>query len=199
MRSVSKPLLLVVFSLTPLVKWPGSLFSTPLMTFSSAPRRPRCGPQMMSISVPRPLPLLPLSPVLFMKNMRTPHSSSKAPKVARRAPVMYPMQSLGISRTVQSSRSSQPSTYTGPSSWSKSHLMYSFPLRRSFLVPEKIAVWPIYWTMAPEDRSSFLRVPPCLPSAYDSSSSWKVMESEPQVPESSFPKSRSSTSCLILL
>eukprot|EP00438_Fugacium_kawagutii_P021786 Skav236014 [mRNA] locus=scaffold3189:128586:131753:+ [translate_table: standard] len=75
------------------------------------------------------------------------------------------MQSLGMSRTVMSSRSSQLSTQTGPSSCMKSHFMYSLARLRSALVPEKRAVWPTYCTTAPDERSSFLRVPPCFPSA----------------------------------
>mmetsp|Transcript_86314 Transcript_86314/g.166146 ORF Transcript_86314/g.166146 Transcript_86314/m.166146 type:complete len:201 (+) Transcript_86314:708-1310(+) len=197
MRSVSNPLVSVIFSRRPFVKVPGAFLSISFMHFSSAPRRPRSLPKIMSCSLQPCRP--PLSPSFVMKNMSVPHASSMRPSVARRLPVIYPMQSLGTSTTVQSSRSCQPFTYTGPSSWPKSHLMYSLARRRSWRVPEKSATCPTYCTIACEARSSFFLVLPCLPRAYESSSSWKVMVSVPQVPVESMPLSRPTTSSRILL
>lgn len=86
MRSESKPCLSDSLFLTPFVKWPGLLVSTPLITLSSVPFLALSGPKMASFSGP-PLPR-PLSSCLFIKNMSVPHSSSMLPSVARRFPVM---------------------------------------------------------------------------------------------------------------
>mmetsp|Transcript_85875 Transcript_85875/g.247848 ORF Transcript_85875/g.247848 Transcript_85875/m.247848 type:complete len:260 (+) Transcript_85875:470-1249(+) len=181
MRSVSKPRRSDCFSRRLRVKKPGLLVSIPLMTFSSEPLRPRSGPKMAKRSVP-PRPF-PRSSASLMKNISVPHSSSMTPRVARRLPVMYPMQSLGMSMTVQSSRSRQPMTYTGPSNCWKSHFMYSLARLRSTRVPEQSTTMPTYCTTEPDDRSSFRRVPPCFPRAYEiSPSSRNVMKSVPQVP-----------------
>mmetsp|Transcript_17529 Transcript_17529/g.40172 ORF Transcript_17529/g.40172 Transcript_17529/m.40172 type:complete len:227 (+) Transcript_17529:156-836(+) len=101
------------------------------------------------------------------------------------------MQSRGTSSVVQSVRSSQPSTCTGPLSWSNSHCKYSCARARSSFVPDMKTVYPTYSTMHPDERASFFRVIPFLPRAYDSSSGFSTSVFVPNSASSSSSSMRS--------
>mmetsp|Transcript_39401 Transcript_39401/g.121609 ORF Transcript_39401/g.121609 Transcript_39401/m.121609 type:complete len:338 (-) Transcript_39401:452-1465(-) len=98
-------------------KWRGIFSSTTFITVSCAPRRPRRGPNMASVSYrhasPTPVTASTNFPEYSAKSMTTPHSSSTLRKCEPLAPVTKATAMSGTRTMQQSSSKSSSVTCTG--------------------------------------------------------------------------------------
>mmetsp|Transcript_8006 Transcript_8006/g.19836 ORF Transcript_8006/g.19836 Transcript_8006/m.19836 type:complete len:353 (+) Transcript_8006:942-2000(+) len=158
-------------------KCPLSLCSTADITLSSAPRRARRDPQIMSISLPSLVPL-----VGRPKNMSDPHSSSMERSTLPFLPMTYATHSLGTSTMDRSSRVVLVSTTMAPTRWRSTHSTYCFARSRAACGPEisrrcDPSASSFRSSLAPDTRATLALVTPPVPTRNAASSPPMVMAS----------------------